>query len=90
MSQLTTAQRKKSWNGNVETRVVLKNRFTDGKEEEKTIVNDASKVLEEVERFHASVSERHYAVGLALWKLSYRKQEDALAAATEGEYDGLE
>lgn len=90
MSQLTTAQRKKSWNGNVETRVVLKNRFTDGKEEEKTIVNDASKVLEEVERFHASVSERHFAVGLALWKLSYRKQEDALAAATEGEYDGLE
>ena len=43
LSQLTTVQRKKSWNGNIETRVVLKNRFTDGKEEEKTIVNDPSK-----------------------------------------------
>lgn len=43
LSQLTTVQHKKSWNGNIETRVVLKNRFTDGKEEEKTIVNDPSK-----------------------------------------------
>ena len=90
MSQHTSAQRKKSWNGSVETRVVVKNRFTDGKEEEKTVVNDAAKVLEEVERFHASVRERHYAIGLALWRLAYRKQEDALNAAAEEGYDVLE
>ena len=52
LSQLTTIQRKKLWNGKIETRVVLKNRFTDGKEEEKIVVNDASKVLEEVERMY--------------------------------------
>lgn len=85
ISQLTTAQRRKSWNGSIETRVVLKNRFTNGKEEEKTIVNDASKVLEEVEKAHASVKERHNAIGLALWELSYRKQQDNLAVAKEME-----
>ena len=83
MWQSTTAQRKKSWNGSIETRVTLRNRFTDGYEEEKTIVNDASKVLEEVEKVHASVKQRHHAIGLALSQLSYRKQEDALAAAGE-------
>ncbi len=81
MSQLTTVQRKKSWNGSIETRVVLKNRFSDGTEEEKTIVNDASKVLEEVEKAYNSAKERHHAIGLALWELSYRKQEESLAAA---------
>lgn len=78
LSQLTTVSRKKSWNGSIETRVLLKNRFTDGKEEEKTIVNDASKVLEEVERFKFSVVERHNAIGLALWELRYRKQKQVL------------
>ena len=90
LSQLTKVQRKKSWNGSIETRVVLINRFTDGTEEEKTIVNDASKVLEEVERAHASVKQRHHAIGLALWQLSFRKQEDSLAAAKEMEDDGVD
>lgn len=90
LSQLTTVQRRKSWNGSMETRVVLKNRFTDGQEEEKTIVNDASKVLEEVEKAHASVKDRHNAVNLALWELSYRKQKDGLAAAKEMEDEGVD
>lgn len=85
LSQLTSVQRRKSWNGSVETRVSLKNRFTDGREEEKTIVNDASKILEEVEKAHASVKQRHNAIGLALWELSYRKREESLAAAKEME-----
>ncbi|KAL9074208.1 MAG: hypothetical protein Q9161_002402 [Pseudevernia consocians] len=90
LSQLTTTQRRTSWNGSIETRVVLKNRFTDGQEEEKTIVNDASKVLEEVEKAHASVKERHNAIGLALWQLSYRKQKEALSAAKEMEDESVE
>ena len=89
LSQTTKVQQKKSWNGGIETRVVLKNRFTDGEEAEKTIVNDASKVLEEVEKFHASVKERHHAIGLALWKLQYRKQQDGLTNAEELEEEGL-
>ena len=90
LSQLTTVERKKVWNGSIETRVVLKNHFTDDREEEKTIVNDSSKVFEEVARFEDSVKERHHAIGLALWQLSYRKQEDGLAAAREEEEEGVE
>ena len=90
MSQLTTVQRKKSWNGSIETRVVLKNRFTNDTEEEKTIVNNASKVLEEVEKADASVKERHHGIGLAIWQLSYRKQEESLAAAKEMIDDGVD
>ena len=90
MSQLTTVQRKKSWNGNIETRVVLKNRFTDDTVEEKTIVSDSSKVLEEVEKANTSVKDRHHAIGLAIWQLSYRKQEEALAAAKEMDEDGVD
>lgn len=89
LSQLTKVQQKKSWNGSVETRIVLKNRFTDGEEQEKTIVNDAPKVLEEVERFHASVKERHRSIGLALWNLQVRKQQDANTNAQEMEEAGL-
>ena len=90
LSQLTKVERKKSWNGSIETRIVLKNRFTNGDEAEKTIVNDASKVLEEVENFHASIKERHHTIGLALWKLKYRKQQEAIAYAKElEEEEGL-
>ena len=89
LSQLTKVQQKKSWNGSIETRVLLKNCFTDGEEQEKTIVNDASKVLEEVERFRDSVKERHHAIGLALWKLQFRKQQETLTAAEELEDEGL-
>ena len=90
MSQLTMVQRKKSWNGSIETRVVLKNRFTDDTEEEKTIVNDSSKVLEEVEKVNASVKERHNAVAIAVWQMSYRKQEETLADAMEMDDDGVD
>ncbi|CAD6568389.1 MAG: hypothetical protein ASARMPREDX12_001392 [Alectoria sarmentosa] len=90
LSQLTTVQRRKSWNGSIETRVVLKNRFTDGREEEKTIVNDASKVLEEVEKAHASVKERHNAIGLVFWELLYRKQKEGLTTRKEMLDDGVD
>ena len=89
LSQLTKVQQKKSWNGSIETRVVLKNRFSNGEEAEKTITNDTSKVLEEVERFHASIKERHHSIGLALWKLQYRKQQETLTAVKELEDEGL-
>ena len=89
LSQLTKVQQKKSWNGSIETRIVLKNRFTDGEEQEKTIENDASKVLEEVERFHASVKERHRSIDIALRNLRYRKQQDVLTRAQELEEDGV-
>lgn len=90
LSQLTTVQKRKLWNGSIETRVVLKNRFTDGKEEEKTIVNDASKVLEEVEKANASIRERHRAFHLALWDSSYRQLEQRLAGAKEVEDEVVE
>lgn len=90
LSQLTMVQQRKSWNGTIEMRVVLKNRFTEGREEEKTIVNDASKVLEEVEKAHASVKGRHHAISLAIWELSYRKQKESLAAAMDKEDMGVE
>ena len=89
LSQLTKVQQKKLWNGSIETRVVLKNRFSNGEEAEKTIVNDAPKVLEEVEKFYASVRERNYSIGLALWKLQYRKQEETLTLAKELEDEGV-
>ena len=89
LSQLTTVQQKKSWNGSTETRVVLKNRFSNGEEAEKTIVDDTSKVLEEVERFHASIKERYYTIGLALWKLKYRKKQGMLNYLKEVEEKGL-
>ena len=90
LSQLTTVERRKSWSGSIETRVVLKNHFADGKVEEKTIVNNASKVLEEVEKVHASVKERHYAVSLAIWELGYRKQKESVTDAKEWEDEGVE
>lgn len=90
VSQLTTVQRRKSWKGSIETRVVLLNRFTDGREEEKTIVNDAPKVFEEVARFHDSVTQRNRAIGLALWELYYRKQKAMVIAATETEDEGVD
>lgn len=89
LSQLTKVQQKKSWNGSIETRVVLKNRFSNGDEAEKTIVNDASKVLEEAEKFHTSIKERHHSIGLALWKLQFKKQEETLTWAKELEDEGL-
>ena len=89
LSQLTKVQQKKSWNGSIETRVVLKNRFTNGEEAEKTIVNDASKVLEEVEKFHASVKERHNSIALTVWKLQYKKQQENVTVAKELEDEGL-
>ena len=89
LSQLTKVQQKMSWNGSMETRVVLKNRFSNGEEAEKTIVNDASKVLEEAEKFHASIKERHHSIGLALWKLQYKKQQDTLTYVKELEDEGL-
>ena len=89
LSQLTKVQQKKSWNGSIETRVVLKNRFSNGEEAEQTIVNDAPKVLEEVEKFHASIKERHHSIHLALWKLQYRKQQETLTVAKELEDEGL-
>ena len=89
LSQLTKVQQKMSWNGSIETRVVLKNRFSNGEEAEKTIVNDASKVFEETEKFHASIKERHHSVGLALWKLQYKKQQDVLTYMKELEDEGV-
>lgn len=89
LSQLTTVQQKKSWNGSIETRVVLKNRFSNGEEAEKTIVDDTSKVLEEVEKFHASIKERYYSIGLALWKLEHRKKQEILNHAKGLEENGL-
>ena len=90
LSQTTTVQQKKSWNGNIETRVMLKNCFTNGQEEEKMIVNDPSKVFEEVEKAHASMRKRHHAIGLVLWELSYRKQKESLNFAQDMEDDGVE
>lgn len=89
MSQLTKVQQKKLWNGTIETRVVLKNHFLDGEEQEKTIANDSSKVLEEVEKFHASAKERKRAIEIAIYNLQYRKQQDRLANAEEAEKDGF-
>ena len=87
LSQLTKVQQKKLWNGSIETRVVLKNRFSDGEEAEKTIINDASKVHEEVEKFHASVKDRHRSIADAVWRLQYRKQQNSLSHAEELEDD---
>ena len=90
LSHTTTVQQRKSWNGSIETRVMLRNCFTDGQVEEKMIVNDPSKVFEEVEKAHTSVRKRHHAIGLALWELLYRKQKESLTVAQEMEDDGVE
>ncbi|KAM0806259.1 hypothetical protein BDR22DRAFT_828201 [Usnea florida] len=90
LSHTTTVQHRKSWNGSIETRVMLRNCFTDGQVEEKMIVNDPSKVFEEVEKAHSSIRKRHHAIGLALWELLYRKQKESLTVAQEMEDDGVE
>ena len=90
LSQTTTVQQRKSWNGSIETRVMLKNCFTDGQEEEKMILNDASKVFEEVEKAQVSMKRRHHAIGLALWELSFRKQKESFTVAQEMEEYGVE
>ena len=90
LSQTTTVQQRKSWNGSIETRVMLKNCFTDGQEEEKMILNDASKVFEEVEKAQVSMKRRQHAIGLALWELSFRKQKESLTVAQEMEEYGVE
>ena len=53
---------------------MLKNSFTDDKVEEKVIIDDAVRVLEEVDKAHTSMRDRKLAVSAAAQEMSYEIQ----------------
>lgn len=71
LSQSITAECPKSEKGNLSTKVTLRNLFTDGTIEQKEIVDDSSKVLEENEKVYASMHARNTAVNIAAQEAQY-------------------
>lgn len=79
LSQATSAECTKSDKGNISTQVTLINEFTDGTTERKEIIDNSSKVLEEIHRAYASMQERNAAVAVAVQET----QCDMLAQSLE-------
>lgn len=71
LSQATTVERSKSENGDLSTKVTLRNLLTDGTTEQKEVTNDSSKVLEEIHRVYASMQARGTAINVALQEAQY-------------------
>lgn len=71
LSQVTTVECTKSEKGIRSTKVGLKKSFTDGMIEQKEIVDDSSKVLEETEKVYDSMQARNAAVAVALREAQY-------------------
>ena len=87
LSQLVAAERTKSGNQNLSTKVVLTTVFTDGATEVKEIVDDCCQVMEENERVYTSMSARNTAIDvacerarhdLALWLLRDHDKDNDL------------
>lgn len=65
-SQFTRVDRTELPNGLFSTRVLIKNLFTDGRTEDKEIVDDAGKVLEEVTKANVAMDDKHHGLLLAM------------------------
>ena len=74
--QAIGTDRTKIPNGFFSTRVKIWNRFTDGREEEKHIVDDTRSVLEEVKKAMVAMGNRRHRVKLA-WRDKQIKEADA-------------
>ena len=88
LTQFAKAERTKLANGSLSTKVVISNRFTDGGKQEKEIVDDSSRVFQEVNNAYASMIERTHAVALATQDMQYEKQEKQLREQEGLENDG--
>ena len=75
-SQFTTVDRTRLPNGLFSTRVLIRNLFTDGRTEEREIVDDAGKVLEEVKKATMAMDNRIHGLSLAFQDKEY-EEEDA-------------
>lgn len=75
VSQVTTVERTKSENGDLSTKVALRNLFTDGTIEHKEVIDDPSKVLEEYERVCASMIARRNAIYTTFREAQYKTLE---------------
>ena len=81
-SQFTGTNRTKLTNGLFSTKVLIRNQFTDDRTEEKEIVDDTGKVLEEVKKAFIAMRDRKHGFELA-W--GDKRNEDAEAIITEQE-----
>ena len=82
-SQITSAERTKLPNGLFSTKVKIWNRFTDDREEEKHIIDDTGKVMEEVRKAIWAMNNRKHELELASEVID-TKVADALITAFEG------
>lgn len=81
-SQITSTQRTKLPNGLFSTKVKIWNRFTDDREEEKYIIDDTGKVMEEVRKAMLAMTYRMHELQLA-HRDKQNKEADALITAIE-------
>ncbi|KAK0513899.1 hypothetical protein JMJ35_003621 [Cladonia borealis] len=81
-SQITSTERTKLPNGLFSTKVKIWNRFTDDREEEKHIIDDTGKVMEEVRKAIVAMTKRTHEMQLAIEDTRF-KEADALTAAVE-------
>ena len=81
-SQFTRVDRTRLPNGLFSTRVLIRNLFTDGRTEEKEIVDDAGKVLEEVKKATMAMENKSHELHLA-WRDKVNENEDAILAELE-------
>ena len=78
LKQLAKAERTKLANSSFSTKVIIKNRFTDDEMQEKEIVDDPCRVLEEVNKAYTSMLDRKHAVALAIRDIQYEEREEPL------------
>lgn len=71
LSQAITVERTEPEKGNLSNKVTLRNLFTDGTIEQKEVIDDSSKVLEEIHRVYASMQARSTAISLANQEAQY-------------------
>lgn len=80
LSQETSAECTKSDKGDIPTKVTLTNQLTDGQTEQKEIMDDSCKVLEENQKMYDSMKERNAAVAIA----TQEAQIDMMASHFKG------
>ena len=78
LAQVTTVECTKVEKGNLSTKVTLTNRFTDGTVEQKEVIDDSSKVLEETHKVYASMQARTTAISVAAQQAQYDSLERQL------------
>ena len=76
--QAIGSERTKLPNGLFSTKVKIWNRYTDGREEEKEIVDDTGKVLEEVKKAMVAMANRKHRVTMALRDKEIKDQDASL------------